>query len=149
MKLWPISNPAACQRKPKPVRIDLASRLPTRFVARYAMVLARTATTITWVARERKAGSFRPLARRFGEIATALMSSGRAGARPPTVCPQGVGIALQAQRRLGADIAFEDLAVVADPLDRAIGPACVEPESLAYVAGEAEQALDVRVRTIL
>src|SRR6478735_155534 len=149
MKLWPISKPAACQMKPKPVRIERASRLPTRFVARKAMVPASTASTITCVARARKDGSFQPLARRVGAIATALISARRHGVHLPALCPERVGTALHAQSRPGADITFEDLAVIADPLDRAIGPTRVEAESLAHIAGDAEQALDLRVRALL
>ena len=63
----------------------------------------------------------------------------------PPLRPQIVEAAIQLQRRLGADIALEDLAVIADRLDRVIGPFLVETERLAHAGGRAEHPLDVGV----
>src|SRR5580704_7664321 len=59
--------------------------------------------------------------------------------------PLGVEPAVEFERRSGAEVAFEDLTVIADRLDFVIGPILLETQSLAHAGGDAEHALDSRV----
>src|SRR5690242_5746438 len=60
------------------------------------------------------------------------------------VVPEVVEAALELDRALGAEVALEHLAIVADRLDGVEGPGIVEAELDAEIAGHAEQALDLR-----
>src|SRR5260370_5136555 len=60
----------------------------------------------------------------------------------PTLGPQIVVAALKLQRRGEAEMPVEDLAVIADRLDRVVGPFLVQPQRLAHAGGGAEHALD-------
>src|SRR6266851_5621349 len=62
-----------------------------------------------------------------------------------TACPQIVEAALEFELGILAEVAVEDLAVIADQLDLVIGPFLVEPERLTHARGDAEHALDVGI----
>src|SRR5262249_6669122 len=61
------------------------------------------------------------------------------------IAPGGIGTALELQGRFGADIAVEDLAVIAHLLDDVEGPVLAQPELLAEIIAGAEQPLHLRV----
>src|SRR5260221_14758982 len=63
----------------------------------------------------------------------------------PALGPQIVETALELERRILADIAVEDLAVIADQLDDVVGPFLVETDRLAHARRHAEDALDVGI----
>lgn len=63
----------------------------------------------------------------------------------PAIGPQRIHAAFQAQRRILANVVLEDLAVVADLLDRLVGKVGAETELLAHVAAGAQKALDRRL----
>src|SRR4029077_14916738 len=50
----------------------------------------------------------------------------------PALGPQIVVAALQLERRAEAEMLVEDLAVIADQLDRVVGPFLVDPQGLAH-----------------
>jgi hypothetical protein len=62
-------------------------------------------------------------------------SAHRRGVHEAALVPQVVAAARQADRRLRADVALEDLAVVAHGLDGAVGPFLVQAQQLAGVLG--------------
>src|ERR1041385_8939117 len=59
--------------------------------------------------------------------------------------PQRVDAAGDLQLRTSADIALEDLVVIAEMVDHIISPVVAEAEALAELAIDAEQAADVLV----
>src|ERR1700759_5790209 len=73
-----------------------------------------------------------------------LRSLERNGVLQAALGPERVQTALQLERARLADIAFENLAVIAGRLERGLQPLVVEPEPRAEIAGDAEQALDDR-----
>src|SRR5213078_4549723 len=83
-----------------------------------------------------------------GPTSPRLRSSHRRCVDEAALAPQVVGAARQLQYRLRADVALEDLAIVADRLDRAIRPILVETEQLAGVFRRAEDALHDRVLAV-
>src|SRR6185312_11587055 len=62
----------------------------------------------------------------------------------PALGPGRVEAAIELERACLADIAFEDLGIVATRLDRLHHPFVIEPEPRAEVARRAKQALDRR-----
>src|SRR5262245_160803 len=114
---------------------------------RYAPAATIRPSTITWYSTPRKALLRQDQLRDLGgaamesagqgspagEPAFVLTLSHRRGVHEAAMAPQVVGTARQLQRRLRADVALEDLAVVAHGLDRAKGPVLVEAEQLAGV----------------
>src|SRR5262249_13438241 len=61
------------------------------------------------------------------------------------VFPERVQAAREAEARLGAEIALEDLAVVADLLDRLVGPVGGKPVLLPEIVADAEKALHLGI----
>src|SRR5688572_29166258 len=78
-------------------------------------------------------GSFKPIASR---------SADRRRVHQTTLVPEVVQPARQLECGVRADVALEDLAVVADRLDCPVGPVLVQSEQLAGVLAGPEDALD-------
>src|ERR1700684_1097022 len=72
-------------------------------------------------------------------------SPDRRGGLPSALVPERVQAAGDLDRRAHAHVALENLAVIADVLDDAIGPIVGEAEALAETALDAEQPADPRI----
>src|ERR1043166_694503 len=78
-------------------------------------------------------------------LISTLPSADRRGVLKPALGPEPVQATCDLERRALPDVLLEDLAIVPDMLDDAIGPVLGQSELLAVVPFSAEQALDVRV----
>src|ERR1700719_398686 len=145
-----MPNAASRSRKPKPVAMFWRRRLTVVLYARKPMIAAISPTNATCSAMPRSRGS-RHGAGRLGwspipavSLATAAPpSADRHRVDQPALGPQIVVAALELERRAEAEMLVEDLAVIADQLDRVVGPFLVEPQGLAHARCPAEHALDV------
>src|SRR5581483_9487009 len=72
-------------------------------------------------------------------------SSERGCVEEAAVFPERVQAARKTEARLGAEIALEDLAVIADLLDRLIGPVGTETILLAEIVADAQEALHLGI----
>src|SRR4051812_2544982 len=125
-----MPNPDSRSRKPKPVAMRRASRLDSVLRISHQPTSAMPSTSRTWETTGRTSRSFqnavvlgtRPLwvrgsATMPGPLPNAVRSADRHRVHQPALCPQIVLTAAQLQGRAFADVALEDLAVIADRLD--------------------------------
>src|SRR5215213_1510445 len=80
-----------------------------------------------------------------GRVSHECASADRYRIHQPAARPQIIRAAIQLERRLVADIALEDLAVIADRLDRVVGPFLIETEYLAQAGSRAQHPFSVGV----
>src|SRR5712691_9532758 len=142
---------ASWSRKPNPVAMFWRRRLTSVLWVTRAMTAATTATNTTWRTMPRTRGS-RHGAGRFGRAAMVTVSPATAPAPisadrhrvdQPTLGPQIVVAALELERRAETEMPVENLAVIADRLDRVVGPFLIEPQSLAHARSGTEHALQI------
>src|SRR5688572_25487657 len=134
IRVSPMSKPAGCRRKSKPLWIPRACMFASVLCARYHSPTPIRTTATSWKTRPRKAW-LRQL--------NVLPDRGRIHEAP--FVPQIVGSAREVERRLLADVAREDLAVVARGLEGPHHPVLVEAQQLARVLGGAQDAHHDRV----
>src|SRR5690349_20976633 len=153
MSSSPMLKPAGARRKSKPDLIGRASRFAPTLRAMCTPTATSNSATRPWRLHARRRSTRRRA--RHGASPTGAASwaiTTRAGGladrrrvHQAALRPQVVDAARQADRCLGAQVALEALAVVAHLLDDAVGPLLVEPEQLAGVFRDAEEALHARV----
>src|SRR5438874_4792240 len=146
-----MPNAASRSRKPKPLAMLCRRRLTIVLLTKNAISAAITATNTTCRMMPRSHGSRhgagRPCRTAIAALSlatTAPPSADRHRVHQPALGPQIVVAAFELQRRAETKMSVEDLAVIADQLDRVVGPFLVEPERLAHARSGAEHPLDRR-----
>src|SRR5689334_9841398 len=124
-------NPASRSRKPKPVAMFCRLRFCSVLCTRKAPSATTAATNTTWMATPRTTGSCHgggrlgrdtSLVAPSATVVTPPLLKGERGSadrhrvHQPAARPQIVEAAIELQRRILADVAVEDLAVIADRL---------------------------------